>query len=689
MAKQASDEFDDEMLENVANSLDQAWPTVATYLSFDDGDCQAIIEAHPGHINQQALQMLTAWRAGYAGADILAELKGALREVGLHTLLHELGEEILETPTLQKVAKSVDEEWPQLALYLSFDVEQCQHIQAAFPTTKEQAGQMIAAWRQSFTGDNPVEYLATALIAIGRDDLARELAPHQKHPKCHCDNNKPLKYRPYYSKGEDGGSRLLGICCTNCGQEWLEGRFLFHPDEDNTRPSVKLRGVLLKKQLEVPTESNPAFQVKGSRTKIENFKFVCDYLKVGDHITWRRHWGYWHHAIVSEIDGVGGRVKVIQWCKSGCGVIKIIEKWLELSQEEGELYRIDYEKKITEVNTPELVIARARSRLDDTGYGVFSDNCEAFASYCKTGLAESWQVVWLYQKIKSVVKGALASVFGKAGFIVAREYAKDGAKAFLEQGTEAAAKKVVVAETFERLSHGTNAVGAGIILVFDGCACVYDLDQIYKNRNRGDLSRQDFISSAFSRVSEAVLGAGLAVGGGIAGESVGFSAGAAAGTFIMPGLGTAVGAFIGSIVGGVIGSTLGRYIGVSVGSPIGRALAITIGTNDRAVKNIRDLNPGDQVVFFGNLLHPRHHAIVVDCDPLKGKVRVVHNTYQNGVVEELVDFSQPVYRLEYDKECYPPDEVIKRARSKIGDETYKYSLAFNNCKSFGRWCKVK
>ncbi|XP_038055864.1 uncharacterized protein LOC119727862 [Patiria miniata] len=175
VASQDVDEFDDEVLENVANLLDQAWPTVATYLSFDDDECQAIIEAHPGRIKQQALQMLTAWRAGYAGPDILAELKGALRAVGLHTLLPELGGKILENPTLQKVAESVGNKWRNLAHYLSFDVEQCRNIQAAFATTREQAGQMIAAWRQSFTGDNPVQFLATALIAIGHDDLAREL----------------------------------------------------------------------------------------------------------------------------------------------------------------------------------------------------------------------------------------------------------------------------------------------------------------------------------------------------------------------------------------------------------------------------------------------------------------------------------------------------------------------------------
>ncbi|XP_022093512.1 uncharacterized protein LOC110980814 [Acanthaster planci] len=689
---QAPKVFDDNTLEYVAKSLGEAWPTVSTYLGFNDRECETIIASHPGHMDQQARKMLTTWRARYPGTDMLGDLRGAVRAVGLFLLLHDLGGEVLDDATLQTIAKSVGKSWPKLALYLLFNLEECQAIKTAFSTPKEQAGQMLANWRRNFTGDNPVEYLSRALMTMDQNNLARGLAPQKTLPECTCGNDKALKYRSYFSKGDDGNPRLLGICCTNCSQEWLDERFLFHPDTDESRPSVKVFGVLLKKQLEVPTEQNPAFMVKGSRTKIENFRFVADYLKVGDHITWHRWLGHWHHAIVSNIDPNTARVQVIHWSKSRCGGIRIIESWLDLIEEDGELFCIDYPVDITKVNTPELVIARARSRLDDTGYGFFSDNCEAFASYCKIGLAESCQVVWLYEKTKSVMREVLTNVvqgFTKAGFIVAKEYFKEGAKVFLEKGGAAAAR-VGAAETFERLANGTNAVGAGFIVFFEGCACVFDLSKIWEAREEGDVSRKDFIASTFQRVTEAVLGAGLAVGGGIAGEMAGASAGAGAGTLIFPGLGTVVGAFIGSIVGGVVGSTFGRYLGTYLGSPISRALATTIGTDDRAVKSIEDLNPGDQVVFYGNLLHPRHHAIVVECDKGKGMVRVVHNTYQNGVVEESVEFRPPVYRLVYDKkDCYPPDEVIKRARSKIGDETYKYSLAFNNCKSFGRWCKVK
>ena len=73
------------------------------------------------------------------------------------------------------VAKGVDKSWPELALYLHLTLEACQTIQAAFPTPNVRAGQMLANWRRDFTGDNPVEYLARALIEMGREDLAGQL----------------------------------------------------------------------------------------------------------------------------------------------------------------------------------------------------------------------------------------------------------------------------------------------------------------------------------------------------------------------------------------------------------------------------------------------------------------------------------------------------------------------------------
>ena len=42
--------------------------------------------------------------------------------------------------------------------------------------------------------------------------------------------------------------------------------------------------------------------------------------------------------------------------------------------------------------TPEETVARARSRLGETNYNLFTNNCEHFAIWCKTGVSESLQV---------------------------------------------------------------------------------------------------------------------------------------------------------------------------------------------------------------------------------------------------------------------------------------------------------
>ncbi|XP_038071383.1 uncharacterized protein LOC119740223 [Patiria miniata] len=674
---------DEKSLQTLADELKGVWPEVAEHLGFDDDDCGSIRVAYPEDIKEQAWQMLKALRERHDGLVKMDELKGALKKISRYDLLKWLGEEILETTTIRKIARGLGESWPKLALYLLMDEVQCEAIMKYHSEPWQQAEEMLVLWREDFEGDNPVEHLGRALMMMDREDLAQALVPSQQLQPCgQCGNANPLKMRRYYSKDYEGFTRVIGLCCALCGQEWLSERFLFHPDVDNTRPWVKLGGVVLKEQLEVPLEKNPVFQVKDCRTKIEHFDDISHYIKVGDHITWHRPWGIWHHAVVSGLCDEVGKVKVIHWNKPNCSVsTQIVEEELDLRQQWGDTFRIDYPKEITAANTPELVIARAESRKGDIGYNLLGDNCEAFASYCKTGVAESCQLVWLYRKYTEIVEKALASLADgvwKVGYSLVRKIANDA----MAGGGKKAVEAVGEAEFIEQVWKGSNWVGVGLVFAFEGRTCYWDLRQVYEKRKSGGISLKDFIETASRRVSEAIFGAGLASFIGIAGQ--------AAGSFILPGILSPVGAFLGSVVGGTLGLIIGKPLGSIVGPHIGRAITSAMGTDDRAVERIEDLKPGDQVVFYGNLLHPRHHAIVVDRFPGAKKVQVVHNTYNQGVIEEKVDFSTSVFRLVYDeRKCYPPDEVIQRARSKIGDETYRYSLVWNNCKHFARWCKLR
>jgi hypothetical protein len=51
-----------------------------------------------------------------------------------------------------------------------------------------------------------------------------------------------------------------------------------------------------------------------------------------------------------------------------------------------------YVKEYGRSDPPEIVIARAESRLGENGYNVFGNNCEHFAHWCKTGQPHSEQI---------------------------------------------------------------------------------------------------------------------------------------------------------------------------------------------------------------------------------------------------------------------------------------------------------
>lgn len=66
---------------------------------------------------------------------------------------------------------------------------------------------------------------------------------------------------------------------------------------------------------------------------------------------------------------------------------------------------------------PDVVVARAKSRLGENNYNLLSNNCEHFACWCKTGISDSKQIrnylpaittldiSKLYEPIKKAIKG--------------------------------------------------------------------------------------------------------------------------------------------------------------------------------------------------------------------------------------------------------------------------------------------
>jgi hypothetical protein len=317
---------------------------------------------------------------------------------------------------------------------------------------------------------------------------------------------------------------------------------------------------------------------------------------------------------------------------------------------------MNYEEELLEENPVRLVIARARSRLGDIGYEFFGDNCEAFVTYCKKGVEKSQQVHWLLKVVSDRLKVLLSDIavklskkgckIAKASFLPSLEYGGN----------------VIAAETIENIANCCQWVGFGLVIVFEGYMIIYDMEELYKARKDGRQTRKEFMEQVTTRVTEAICaGVPAALGG------------------LVPGFG---GVFVGTIC-----SNVGKILGSWIGPHIGRAITSLVKINDRAVTSIEELHTGDQLVFSGNIVHPRHHCIVLWHDEEKNRVNVIHNTHKYGVTREWIDFVPPFYKVIYQKqeECRTPEQVCERAISKLG--VNNYNLVTYNCKHFAEWCK--
>ena len=365
--------------------------------------------------------------------------------------------------------------------------------------------------------------------------------------------SKREEFRRY--KNADG--KLIGIYCKSCNTEWLKTEYLAQqntpsdevdfPHDDDEK---------LHKNIPIQPDVKKAFQVQSARTKIPTNSFV-EVLKPGDHVTWQRIAAYWHHAIVSQVNADKNEIVVIEWTKEG-NRLGIFEKPLTMKATGGgklfnQMYRIDYSEDIAKANKAELVLARARSRINDTGYGLFGDNCEAFATYCKTGCAKSHQVTWIIEKIKETCGISTLKTFAKNGWRFLSGVADDGVTL---------ATAVIPAEVTEEASTGSEVIGAGIVILFETGFVIKDVGQIYQERKKDNISKPDFVEATVRRIVEGVTSAGCAITSSIVAEIV---TGMVFGLAFGP-----IGAIVGGIIGGLVG---GRVMGTWNGSFAGKVIA--------------------------------------------------------------------------------------------------------------------
>ncbi|KAH3867261.1 hypothetical protein DPMN_030387 [Dreissena polymorpha] len=355
---------------------------------------------------------------------------------------------------------------------------------------------------------------------------------------------------------------------------------------------------------EATYETSGVFQVNPRVTKLGDEKFRI--LKPGDHIACHRWYIIYHHAIVVEVDILGKRLLVIHYSTVDCQKIKdlkcqIIEEWLERDQLLGNWYRINYPRQVTVKNNTEKVLGRARSRLGETDFKILKNNCESFASFCKTGDSHCLQAKWLKGKIKEVsfvnVKRVLNDI-PKLGGALAKNI-KGGALAqkvtsdIAESAIEKITPKIAIAEGLDKVGNASNYVRAGLVVAAEAGFMAWDISTMYSKRT----SRKIFSEMATQRATEAVCASVGTIGLGIVIEAGGRYIGRGIGSAV-PVIGTdpggLIGAFVGSFVGGAIGSVVGRAVGSLLGPQVVQLTTDCI-KDDRAVNSIDEIHHGKNI----------------------------------------------------------------------------------------------
>lgn len=144
-------------------------------------------------------------------------------------------------------------------------------------------------------------------------------------------------------------------------------------------------------------------------------------LQRGDHIAFCRHSGaYWHHAIVEHIDTEKSKVIVIEYSNTAKGFSEdnsIPPKRPGLAKVvRGEYqFQIVYLIKYKQCLDQDSVVWRARSKLGERKYNLFSNNCEQFATWCKTGTSSSQQVIKFKEELGEKAKREIARIGGAWG----------------------------------------------------------------------------------------------------------------------------------------------------------------------------------------------------------------------------------------------------------------------------------
>jgi hypothetical protein len=208
-------------------------------------------------------------------------------------------------------------------------------------------------------------------------------------------------------------------------------------------------------------------------------------------------------------------------------------------------------QKYGSCDSPDIVIARAKSKLGESGYNLFDNNCEHFATWCKTGRKRSEQVTQKKSQATGV-GGSTAAVVGGIGVVSAT-----GAAGLSGAGIMSGLA------TVGGIVGGGAVAGVGVLAAAPALITTAAMSQVFKEDE--SLPAQE---NEARRVGQAVTTA-TAVAGTVGAAGAIATAGSVAGL-------SAAGITSGlAAIGGVVGG--GMVMGVAITAAAPAAAAATVG----------------------------------------------------------------------------------------------------------------
>ena len=310
-------------------------------------------------------------------------------------------------------------------------------------------------------------------------------------------------------------------------------------------------------------------------------------LAPGDHIKWKSVPGYDHHAIVECVDYQTREVHVIEYTgnigdfvieytgnirdrkRSGFGKAQVKRN---KTSDIRNMYKYVYDTCLDAWQ----VLKRAKDRLGERDYNPFTNNCEHFATWCKTGKKYCSQVRSFVDRV-----GVIGATGGSGGIATAtgRCVARSAADAALNGTTittelksllSCGGPKQVVKNVWGVVANGGKEIGKTCInklssfavtgtlsvvteAIFFGYNC-YKAQKKYRDAIKhaeNDHERENFKKQRNQNIKHSACESA----GGVLGSAVG-----AVALSWIPVVGTAIGALGGNLVGRLFGRMFGRWL---------------------------------------------------------------------------------------------------------------------------------